>query len=654
MFNSDLSINDKINSKLQDNSLKTYPRKLRVGIDTTTALSSTISVGTKDSASNVSPYTNSTDAKGFVEKIGGPINGDAGRSITGFGTGYSGGPYSNVSLYSITGEGTGATGNIQTSGGEIASVAIAATGNGYVVGDVLGITTAEVGNAGSGAEITVTGVFGTDTLYLTNVQGEKINNGRKLVYYTDVASGTIANSTVDVRGDSIVNGSLYEGNILEVNSSNHSMNSIQNVVQIDGVKPDTTPILLTENITSTDTTISVASTTPFATFEGISTSTGYVQIGREIIYYNGIGIGNLSVGQRGFGGSPKDAHFINDQAIKYEFNGISLTGINTTHNLPTSAALQSKKTSDSYLLEINRGAGRANLQNRSIGVNQISFADEKVGGENRIVGTQNFQYDAFIPSFNVSTPSPVTQVSSQLRSVSGTSEGGNEISFVDQGYESVEFNQINRLDTPRLLASKPNEDVKLSGLPRSKSVTLLTRFSTTDSNLSPVLDTMNGAFRFLRNRLNKPISDYATDPRSNAISNDPHSACYISQKVNLKQASTSLKLLVSAYRHESADFRVLYRLFKTDSSEVDQSYELFPGFNNLKNVGIDKIIVDPKLNDGRPDVFVPPNKEGEFSEYEFTIDNLDEFVGFQIKIVSSGTNESYPPIFKDLRVIALA
>ena len=654
MFNSDLTTNDKINSKLQDNSLKTYPRKLRVGVDTTTALSSTISVGTKVSASNVSPYTNSTDAKGFVEKIGGPINGDAGRSITGFGTGYSGGPYSNVNLYSITGDGTGATGNIQTSGGEIASVAIAATGNGYVVGDVLGITTAEVGNAGSGAEITVTGVFGMDTLYLTNVQGEKINNGRKLVYYTDVTSGTIANSTVDVRGDSIVNGSLYEGNVLEVNSSNHSMNSIQNVVQIDGVKPDTTPILLTENITSTDTTISVASTTPFATFEGISTSTGYVQVGREIIYYNGIGIGNLSVGQRGFGGSPKDSHFINDQAIKYEFNGISLTGINTTHNLPTSATLQSKKTSDSYLLEINRGAGRSNLQNRSIGINQISFADEKIGGENRIVGTQNFQYDAFIPSFNVTTPSPATVVSSQLRSVSGTSDGGNEISFVDQGYESVEFNQINRLPSPRLLSSKPNEDVKLSGLPRSKSVTLLTRFSTTDSNLSPVLDTMNGAFRFLRNRLNKPILDYATDSRSNAISNDPHSACYISQKVNLKQASTSLKVLVSAYRHESADFRALYRLFKTDSSEVDQSYELFPGFNNLKNVGIDKIVVDPKLNDGRPDVPVPPNKEGEFSEYEFTIDNLDEFVGFQIKIVSSGTNEAYPPIFKDLRVIALA
>ena len=44
----------------------------------------------------------------------------------------------------------------------------------------------------------------------------------------------------------------------------------------------------------------------------------------------------------------------------------------------------------------------------------------------------------------------------------------------------------------------------------------------------------------------------------------------------------------------------------------------------------------------------------EFKEYEFTVDDLDEFVGFQIKIVSSGTNEAYPPRFKDLRVIALA
>ena len=655
LFNSDLTTSDLVNLRLQDNSFKSYPRKLKVGINTTNALSSVISVGTKVSASNVAPYTNSTDAKGFVEKIGGPI---VTSSVSTVGSGYSTGSYLNVSLYSLTGNGSGVVAGTVVIGGTgaVSSVSIASTGNGHVVGDVLGITTADMGNAGSGGEVTVTSIFGMDTLYLTNVQGEKINNGRKLVYYTDVLTGTIASTSplVDIRGDSILNGDLYSGNVVEVNTSNHSMNSIQNVVQLDGIKPDTVPVLLTENITSTDTVISVANTAPFTKFEGITTSAGYVQIGKEIMFYNGIGSGNLTVGARGFGGSPQDAHFINDQAFKYEFNGISMTGINTTHNLPTNATLQSLKTSDTYLLEINRGAGRSNLLNRSTGVNQISFTDEKIGGENQSVGSQNFQYDAFVPSFSVMTPSTSTTISSQLRSVSGTSEGGSEISFVDQGFESVEFNQLNRLSTPRLLSSKVNENARLSGLPRNKSVTLLTQFNTTDPNLSPVLDTMNGAFRFMRNRLNLPISDYTVDSRSNNISGDPHSSCYISQKVNLQQASTSLKVLISAYRHPSADFRVLYRLFKTDSSEVEQSYELFPGFDNLNDVGIDKIVVDPKLNSGKPDVFVPASKEGEFRQYEFTVDELDEFVGFQIKIVSSGTNEAYPPRYKDLRVIALA
>ena len=36
------------------------------------------------------------------------------------------------------------------------------------------------------------------------------------------------------------------------------------------------------------------------------------------------------------------------------------------------------------------------------------------------------------------------------------------------------------------------------------------------------------------------------------------------------------------------------------------------------------------------------------------IDELEQFTGFQVKIVMSGTNEARPPRFRDLRVIALA
>ena len=319
-----------------------------------------------------------------------------------------------------------------------------------------------------------------------------------------------------------------------------------------------------------------------------------------------------------------------------------------------SVALNALKTIDTYYVSAARGAGRPNLQDRSTGQNQLSFTRSAFGGGNHIISTQNFQYDTFIPSFNVMTPTTESTINAQLRSVSGTSDGGTEPSFIDQGYESVEFNQLNRLSSPRLLCSRVDEIARLSNFPKNKSVTLSVNFQTSDSNVSPVLDLDNGSFKLWRNRLNNPVVDYANDSRSNALTGDPHAACYISQKVNLAQESNSLKVLIGAYRHPSADFRVLYRLFKADSSEVQESYKLFPGYDNLDDQGVVKNVIDPDLNSGRPDVFVPSSLENQFKDYEFTINDEDNFTGFQIKIVISGTNEAKPPRFKDLRVIALA
>ena len=44
----------------------------------------------------------------------------------------------------------------------------------------------------------------------------------------------------------------------------------------------------------------------------------------------------------------------------------------------------------------------------------------------------------------------------------------------------------------------------------------------------------------------------------------------------------------------------------------------------------------------------------DFKEYEYTANDLDEFIAFSIKIVMQGTNTSEPPRIKDLRCIALA
>ena len=81
------------------------------------------------------------------------------------------------------------------------------------------------------------------------------------------------------------------------------------------------------------------------------------------------------------------------------------------------------------------------------------------------------------------------------------------------------------------------------------------------------------------------------------------------------------------------------------------------GYKNLIDSdgdGFGDQIIDPANNDGRPDAYESPNKFDEFSEYQFSVDNLEQFDAFAIKIVMSSTNESQPVKFKDFRAIALA
>jgi hypothetical protein len=178
--------------------------------------------------------------------------------------------------------------------------------------------------------------------------------------------------------------------------------------------------------------------------------------------------------------------------------------------------------------------------------------------------------------------------------------------------------------------------------------------NTSDSNLSPIVYLDTSFTEFISSRLNNPVSDYASDNRVNSTLNDPHSTIYVSNTVNLVKPAKSLKVILSAYCHSSADFRVLYSLIRADSSEIDQSFELFPGYDNLSYTTTEGYrVIDESKNSGRPDTFVSPSLDNQFLEYQFTADNLDLFTGYTIKIVMSGTNQAYPPRIKELRTIAV-
>ena len=633
-------------SELGADPIKTLPRKLKVVISNTTVMNSVLIPGAK-----VSDETASTAISGIIEKAGGTANS---MTKTNVGVGYSQGTYTGVPLYNITGSGTGATATIviNAQGTINADPSSISGGSGYVIGDVLGLTTSTMVK-GSGAQITVTGLSNRNTLYLTNVQGTEFTAGHPLVVYNGSSAVSMAGTTI-TSSDPI--NDLYAGDVIEVSQSSHGMHFDTNLVKLSGIEPNSVPTTISADLGINDVSVSVADTTIFGTQEGISTGAGYAQINGEIIYYSSItaGVspaGSLGIGSRGVD-SIQQAHTINTQIFPYELNGIGLHRINNqTHTLPSSTLLKSERDLDKYHIQILRG----DITNPD----QVpSFTDEnQIGGLNAR-GSRNIQFNRLTPVFDAITPGEGSSVTASIRTVSGTSSGGSEIPFIDQGFESVALNDDNELISPRIVASDVNESTRLTGLPKNKSFTIGLTLTSDNTNLSPMINVVDNAAIVLgRSVLNDPVKNYAFDSRVNLTLEDPHASNYISQVVTLDQPATSLKVLVSAFRDSSADFRVLYKLSRTDSSNVNQTFELFPGFDNTTDTdgdGFGDKIINPINNSGRPDSNIPASADNEFFDYQFSIDELEQFNGFQIKIVMSGTNEAKPPRFKDLRVIALA
>lgn len=643
--------------KLSSDSLRTLPRNITVGIETTT--NNTV-IGILTTGRKVTESTKSY-VYGYISKTGGPVDS---VGITTSGSNYT--TTSNVGTYTLSGKGKNLRLDITATNGTITGVSINGSnnGSGYAKGDTVGIVTSDISPvAGNGAIISITDVTSLDTLYLTNVQGESFPTVgiTTLAYYNN--SGT----KVSLSGTSILSstpdGGFYDGNFIKVHHFNHGMYANTNKVTISDVQSATPPTILSNKLLSTDNIISVASTSDFATFEGVpvgGSNPGYVIIEDEIIRYESIGSGTLNTLTRGIDSTKALDHDSNISVYKYEFNGVSLRRINKTHDINDVGI-----GIDDYYIQIDRTNIDSNAKNRNsdaslvIGSNsypQLSFNSEFTGGGDSIHATENIQYDLITPQITAIVPGSKTSLSGQIRTVSGTSVDGMESSFIDQGYEDIDVTSSNKLTSTRIICSGINEQTYLGDLLRGKSFTLKANLSTTDKNLSPMIFWKNSAIEFNSSRLNRPVLDYANDGRVNDLVADPHAAIYVSNTVRLTQSAKTLKVIVSAYRHSSSDFRVLYSLIRPDSSEVNQAFELFPGYDNLtidNNGDGYPDVVDPAKNSGLPDIFVPESLNGEFLEYEFTAHDVGEFTGYTIKIVMSGTNQAYAPKLKDLRSIAI-
>ena len=635
---------------LVHNPIRTLPRKLTVKLTGGgTRTNANLPIGRKVSTGAAADLDDQS-VTGVIEGQGAPI---ATEEIVTGGTGYAFSSTTAVSTLSLTGSGSGCTVNVTVSNEVVTAVAINAAGTGYQVGDVLTVdNNSNKVTRGAGLKFVVTTINTTfDTLYLTDVQGEKFTNGEALVQYgaNNDTRAVIANVTVN--GNSTQNGDLFSGKLFEVTQFNHAHHGATNKVEIQNVKPDTLTVPSTSALTAESTVVSVANTAPFTSFGGITVDRGEALIEEEIVSYV-VGTGQLTL-TRGKFNTVALPHAEGASIQTYEASGMPLVGINTTFTIPTNQTILNETNIDNYYLEVPV-SGISTRTDKQL----LCFTGEKAIGGSTVKISQNHQYSSFSPQINFLTPGTTTDINTTVRTISGTSAGGSEISFVDQGFDPTTLNETTFFGSPRLIASTINQD-KLTFFPKQKSLALNIDMSTADENLSPILDTKNATFIYGRNKINNPIGrdNYATDNRSNQILNDPHGSVFISDKVDLEQPATSLKVIVGASVEPEADFRVYYRLFSADSSEVSSTYRLFPGFDNMIDTdgdGFGNTVINEANNDGRPDKFVLPNRFDEFSEYQFTADELEQFNGFSIKIVMTSTNESIPVKLKDFRAIALA
>jgi hypothetical protein len=405
--------------------------------------------------------------------------------------------------------------------------------------------------------------------------------------------------------------------LVKVTHRDHHMYDIDNNVTIAGVSSgigSTLNGVLAQNNT---TSLSLSSSSGWPT-----SGTVHVKIGNEVMSgtISGTTIGGSSAGDltRGVEGSAS-AHSSGAAVELYQINGIPLTQINKTHSAIANIGI------DSYTVVTTTAGGSTGT-----------------GGGSNVTATENASMDViqpFVPTIEFAD----TSLSVKCRTTSGTSPDGSENSFTKQTLSQaldIPLEDTYYFANPRIVCSQVNETNELQG---AKSLNVIYTMTSTKDNLSPVVDLDRKSVVAIANRLDNidsssdvfPTTDYVlpTDPDG-----DNNEVIYCTRKVTLKTPANSIKTYLDAVKFDSAEIQVMYKILRSDdASDFDEI-----GWEYFNTNGLPDATVNASVDNN------------DFIEREYTVEGLQEFISFAIKIRMQGTNSSEPPRVKDLRAIALA
>jgi hypothetical protein len=266
-------------------------------------------------------------------------------------------------------------------------------------------------------------------------------------------------------------------------------------------------------------------------------------------------------------------------------------------------------------------------------------------GDDNVRATRNYMFETIVPFVETLIPQE-TDLTLSGKFTSGKSLAGTETPYLkDAAFVDLSMRENNSFSFAKMVSNRAGEIANMGG---TKSATLSLNLTTADQNVSPVLDMQRSSMWLIHNNIDfqdsagslQVITGERNTPISFADETDPvggsHIAKHIVRPITLEQAAIGMKVLLAANVPQQAAFDVYYKAVEEDINFEDVNWTLIAPEKQLPS-------------DENPNIF---------REYEYLVGGsaglASAFTKFTLKIVMKSRNSAKPPLFRDLRIIALA
>ena len=235
---------------------------------------------------------------------------------------------------------------------------------------------------------------------------------------------------------------------------------------------------------------------------------------------------------------------------------------------------------------------------------------------------------------------PKTALSSQFFK---TSTGGVNANTTGNSYSksnaslNIVLNDNNFMVTSGIVASQINETNEMGS---AKSFRIELDLVSESDFVSPVVDVASIGANTIMNRINHVTtsSDVAVNTplvAGTEPDGDNNASVYCTRLVQLENPATQLKVIFDGFRAAGTadgEIKTYYKLLKSDSTLPIEEL----GWTEFDTTN------------------VPDADSSKFRSYEYDATNLEEFVGFSVKIVMKSKDTTMPCAIKAFRGLALA